>query len=38
MKKLDWRELKVTEEKNNKKCKVCGKEISQQDSVDYNCM
>jgi len=28
--KNDWRELKVTEEKN-RKCKVCGKEISEQD-------
>jgi hypothetical protein len=28
----------VTEEKNNKKCKVCRKEISEQDCEDYNSM
>ena len=30
--------LEVTEEKNTGKCKVCGKEISQQDSEDYDGM
>jgi hypothetical protein len=30
--------IKVNEEKNDKKCKVCGKEISEQDCKDYDGM
>ena len=36
--KQNWRDLKVTEEENTRKCKVCGKEISEQDSESYDGM
>ena len=38
MEKLDWRDTEGTEEKNVRKCKVCGKEISEQDCEDYDGM
>jgi hypothetical protein len=29
---------KVTKEKNTRKCRICGKEISQQDSESYDAL
>ena len=38
MTKLDWRELKVTEEKNNQKMQGLWKKINEQDSENYDGM